>query len=98
MKARIIQEERFKGTDIRFNSEMTPKDIKKFCKLGIREEAFLENAFCTMELSARAYHKILRVARTIADIDGSQDIKEIHLMEAVGYRMTDGKYWHQNEE
>ena len=98
LKARRIQEKRFEGTDIRFNSEMTPSDIKKFCHLGMREENFLEQAFCTMELSARAYHKILRVARTIADIDGSEEIKEIHLMEAVGYRMTDGKYWHQHEE
>ncbi len=98
LKARKIQEERFKGTEIRFNSEMTPADIKKYCKLGIKEESYLENAFCTMELSARAYHKILRVARTIADIDGSPEIKILHLMEAVGYRMTDGKYWHQNEE
>ena len=98
LAARKLQEERFKGTEIRFNSEMTPTDIKKFCRLGIQEESFLENAFCSMELSARAYHKILRVARTIADIDQSRDIKKIHLMEAVGYRMTDGKYWHQNEE
>lgn len=98
LKARQVQRERFKGTSIRFNSEMTPADIKKYCQLGFREQAFLEHAFCSMELSARAYHKILRVARTIADIDASPEIKEIHLMEAVGYRMTDGKYWHQNEE
>lgn len=98
LRARELQKERFKGTGIRFNSEMTPSDIKKYCQLGMREQAFLENAFCSMELSARAYHKILRVARTIADIDNSPEIKEIHLMEAVGYRMTDGKYWHQNEE
>ena len=98
LKARQVQKERFKGTSIRFNSEMTPADIKKYCQLGFREQAFLEQAFCSMELSARAYHKILRVARTIADIDASPEIKEIHLMEAVGYRMTDGKYWHQNEE
>ena len=98
LRVRKIQEERFSGTDIKFNSEMTPKDIEKYCKLGPREEAYLENAFCTMELSARAYHKILRVARTIADIDGSPDIKQIHLMEAVSYRITDGKYWHQTEE
>ncbi len=98
LKARQVQKERFKGTSIRFNSEMTPADIKKYCQLGFREQAFLEHAFCSMELSARAYHKILRVARTIADIDASPEIKEIHLMEAVGYRMTDGKYWHQNEE
>ena len=98
LRARELQKERFKGTGIRFNSEMTPSDIKKYCQLGMREQACLENAFCSMELSARAYHKILRVARTIADIDNSPEIKEIHLMEAVGYRMTDGKYWHQNEE
>ncbi|SFB75127.1 YifB family Mg chelatase-like AAA ATPase [Butyrivibrio sp. YAB3001] len=98
LKAREIQQERFKGTDIRFNSEMSPSDIKKYCKLGKREENYLENAFCSMDLSARAYHKILRVARTIADIDESENIMEIHLMEAVGYRMTDGKYWHQLEE
>ncbi len=98
MKARKIQEERFKGTDLKFNSEMSPKDIQKFCKLGVREEAYLEDAFCRMELSARAYHKVLRVARTIADIDDSDDIKQVHLMEALSYRLTDGKYWHQTEE
>ncbi len=98
MKARTIQEKRFEGTELRFNSEMSPADIKKYCRLGIREEAYLENVFCKMDLSARAYHKILRVARTIADIDGSEDIREIHLMEAVSYRLTDGKYWHQLEE
>ena len=51
-----------------------------------------------MELSARAYHKILRIARTIADLDESDNIEQIHLMEAVSYRMTDGKYWSQREE
>lgn len=98
LKARKVQEERFEGTNIKFNSEMSPKDIEKYCVLGIKEQSYLENAFCTMELSARAYHKILRVARTIADIDGSKDIRQIHLMEAVSYRITDGKYWSQNEE
>ena len=77
---------------------MTPKDIEKYCKLEPKEQAYLENAFCTMELSARAYHKILRVARTIADIDGCENIMQIHLMEAISYRITDGKYWHQMEE
>lgn len=98
LEARKIQEKRFEGTSIKFNSEMTPKDIEKYCMLGPKEQAYLENAFCTMELSARAYHKILRVARTIADIDSSEEIRQIHLMEAVSYRITDGKYWHQMEE
>ncbi len=98
MAARDVQEQRFAGTNLKFNSEMSPKDIETYCKLGSREQAYLENAFCSMELSARAYHKILRVARTIADLDGSEDIRQIHLMEAVSYRITDGKYWHQMEE
>ncbi|MCR5558358.1 MAG: YifB family Mg chelatase-like AAA ATPase [Butyrivibrio sp.] len=98
MRAREIQEKRFAGTELKFNSEMSPKDIRKYCKLGPREESYLEDAFCRMELSARAYHKILRVARTIADIDGSENIQQIHLCEALSYRLTDGKYWHQNEE
>ncbi|MBO6241121.1 MAG: YifB family Mg chelatase-like AAA ATPase [Butyrivibrio sp.] len=98
MVARKRQEERFKGTFLKFNSEMTPNDIKKFCILGNKEEAYLENVFSSMELSARAYHKILRIARTIADLDESDNIEQIHLMEAVSYRMTDGKYWSQREE
>ncbi|MBQ9590661.1 MAG: YifB family Mg chelatase-like AAA ATPase [Butyrivibrio sp.] len=97
-RAREIQQKRFEGTSLRFNSDMSPQDIKKFCKLGLKEEGYLEQVFYTMDLSARAYHKILRVARTIADIDGCEKIERIHLMEAVGYRMTDGKYWRQNEE
>lgn len=98
MAARARQQERFKGAGINFNSEMSPKDIEKYCRLGAREKSFLENAFCSMELSARAYHKVLRIARTIADIEDCAEIQEIHLMEALSYRMTDGKYWHQQEE
>jgi len=98
LKARKIQDERFKGTELRFNSDMSPKDIEKFCHLGPKEESYLENVFTTMALSARAYHKILRVARTIADIDGSDEIRQIHLMEAVGYRITDGEYYSQMED
>ena len=98
MAARKKQEERFRGTGLKFNSEMTPNDIKKYCSLGNREQAYLENVFGVMELSARAYHKILRIARTIADLEGSDRIEQIHLMEAVSYRMTDGKYWSQREQ
>ncbi len=98
LAARKMQEERFKGTKLRFNSEMSPSDIEKYCKLGLKEQAYLENVFCKMELSARAYHKILRIARTIADIEGEQNITQLHIMEAVSYRMTDSKYWHQKEE
>ena len=95
LKAREIQKRRFEGTKLKFNSEMSPKDIEKYCPLAPKEQAYLENVFCNMELSARAYHKVLRVARTIAEIDGSADIRQIHLMEAVAYRITDGQYYNQ---
>ena len=98
LKARRIQQRRFEGTNLKFNSDMSPKDIEKYCLLGPGEEAYLESVFCSMELSARAYHKILRVARTIADLDGSEKICRVHLMEAVGYRSSDGKYYSQMEE
>ena len=98
LAARERQQLRFKNAGISFNSEMSPKDIEKYCRLGPKEKGFLENAFCSMELSARAYHKVLRIARTIADLEGCDNIQEIHLMEALSYRMTDGKYWHQQEE
>ncbi|MCR5847528.1 MAG: YifB family Mg chelatase-like AAA ATPase [Lachnospiraceae bacterium] len=85
--ARNIQEERFKGNKIRFNSEMTIREIEKYCKLEPADEVFLEKAFRNMRLSARAYHKILRVARTIADLDGKERITKRHLAEALNYRM-----------
>ena len=88
MAARDIQNERFKGTGIRFNSEMTVKEIEKYCVIDPKDEVFLERAFKAMELSARAYHKILRVARTIADLDGSKNIQKRHLSEALNYRMN----------
>jgi len=93
LKARAIQEERFKNSSIRFNSEMSPKDIEKYCKLGTREKAMIEQLFYKMDLSARSYHRILRVARTIADLDGSTDIKEMHIAEAACYKSNAGNYW-----
>ncbi len=97
LKARKIQEERFKGTRLKFNSDMSPNDIKRYCGLGMKEKAYIERIFYTMDLSARAYHRTIRVARTIADLDGSERIKEIHLTEAVCYRMADSKYWNNSK-
>ena len=88
MAARDIQDKRFKGTGIRFNSEMTVKEIEKYCVIDAKDEVFLERAFKAMDLSARAYHKILRVARTIADLDNSENIQKKHLSEALNYRMN----------
>ena len=98
MKARRIQQERFAGSEISFNSQMTPKEIEKYCKLGTAEQAFMEQSFCMMDLSARTYHKVLKLARTIADLEGAANIEKVHLMEALSYRMSDGQYWNNREE
>lgn len=91
--AREIQLERYKGQNIYFNSELTPRTIKKYCRLGVKEQSLLEQAFIKMNLSARAYHRILKVARTIADLDQSEQINTKHLSEAICYRSMDQKYW-----
>ena len=66
---------------------------REFCKLDERQKAFLEKSFEKLGLSARAYDKILRVARTIADLDGDENIQLAHLTEAVQYRSLDRKFW-----
>lgn len=91
--ARQIQLERYCGQNIYFNSQLTPRAIKKYCKLDRKEESLLEEAFVKMNLSARAYHRILKVARTIADLDQSEQIQTKHISEAICYRSIDQKYW-----
>lgn len=91
--ARERQRKRFTGTNIRFNSEMGTGEVERFCLLEKKEKRFMEKMYHNMQLSARSYHKILKVARTIADLAGSEEIQEIHLAEAVCYRQTDQKYW-----
>ncbi len=93
MAARERQKLRFAGTAIQFNGDMGAGEVEKYCKLGPDESRYMEKMFVTMKLSARAYHRILKVARTIADLAGSRDIREIHLSEAVCYRGMDHKYW-----
>lgn len=92
-RARCMQQERFAGLNITFNAQMGPEEIKEFCKLDEKERRFVEEAFNALKLSARAYHKILKVARTVADLDGSERITEMHLAGAIAYRSTDRKYW-----
>lgn len=91
--ARQIQTKRYGGNGIWFNSQLTPRTIKKYCKLGAKEQALMENAFKRMNFSARAYHRILKVARTIADLDQSERITTKHISEAICYRSMDSKYW-----
>lgn len=90
--ARDIQKERYSGLGIFSNSELTPNLIEKFCKLDPDCRMILKHAFEKLGLSARAYGRILKVARSIADLDGSKEIMEKHLLEAVQYRSLDRKY------
>ena len=85
-KARAIQRERFKDEKIFTNSDMGEKHIKKYCQLSRECEAILENAYVTLHLSPRARSRIIKVARTIADMDNSKDILSYHILEAVSYR------------
>lgn len=92
-RARDIQKERYEGRDIWTNSRLGVNGLKEFCSLGSAEERLMRQAFSSLELTARTYHKILKVARTIADLDGSRRIREHHLKEAIAYRTMDKKYW-----
>ena len=72
---------------------MSNKDIKKYCKLDSNSERIMKTAFDKYRFSGRTFNKILKVARTIADLDESENISENHLLEALGYRSLDKKYW-----
>lgn len=85
----LMQKERFGSNSTVRNSNMNGEMIEKYCKLDSKCSNIMKDAFEKWSLSARSYHRILRVARTIADIDGEYDIKEIHLFEALSYRMPD---------
>ena len=90
--ARQIQLKRYKDYNIYSNSELTPMLISKYCKLNPQCKKILESAFEKLGLSARAYSKILKVARTIADLEGSPNIEISHITEAIQYRSLDRRY------
>lgn len=95
IQARERQQERYRGTSYHFNAEISPAQVETFCSLGVQERRFIESAYEKWNLSMRAYHRILKVARTIADLDGSENVEVQHLSEAVGYRMADKHYWNK---
>lgn len=92
-RAREIQRKRYAGSDIHSNSDLTPKMMDEFCRLGSEESELLRAAFESLGLSARAHNRIVKVARTIADLDDSRDIKSEHIAEAIQYRSLDRKFW-----
>ncbi len=93
LRARQLQRQRFGADSSRVNSRMTSKQLRKFCVLDQNCQGLMKNAMDNLGLSARAHDRILRMARTIADLEGAEQILEGHLTEAIGYRTLDRKLW-----
>ena len=93
--AREIQNQRFKGTSITCNAQITPDKLRQLCPLDDSAEKLFQNIFDRLGLSARAYDRILKVARTIADLNGDEVIKKQYIAAAAQYRSLDRKYWSQ---
>jgi magnesium chelatase family protein len=94
LRARRVQLERFAGEkNIYANAQMPPKLLRKFCGISAEGEQRLENAIARLSLSARAHDRILKVSRTIADLDAAENIEPRHLSEAIQYRTLDRTYW-----
>jgi magnesium chelatase family protein len=91
--ARAVQEARFLQSKTRSNAEMSTREIRQHCQLSDAGSNLLRTSIQEHGLSARAHDKVLRVARTIADLDGSADIQVEHVSEAVNYRMLDRQFW-----
>lgn len=91
--ARQTQAERFRGTKIRYNGDMTHRMVRRWCMLDEEGQNLLRGAMTELGLSARAHDKVLRTARTIADLDSSDTIRPSHLNEAIQYRMLDRNLW-----
>lgn len=92
-RARAVQQKRYVGSGIACNARLTPAMLREHCALDSASASLLRAAYENMGLSARAYDRILKVSRTIADLDGSASINPVHIAEAVQYRSLDRKYW-----
>lgn len=96
--ARKVQMDRYSKEPFLFNSQLTPKKIAKYCALDQEAKDLMESAFHRLQLSSRGFHRILKVARTIADLEQSEEIKTKHLSEAICYRSFEQKYWAEGAE
>lgn len=92
-RAQAIQQERYRNTRFRFNGDLDTEAVKKYCFLEKEEQELMRETYEKLQLTARAYCRILKVARTIADLNGTEQIQEAHLSEAICYRALDKKYW-----
>jgi magnesium chelatase family protein len=94
IKARAIQDKRFLNyTDVHYNAQMSPNMVRKICQIDDEGRILIKKAMEKLNLSARAYDRILKVSRTIADLAGSKEIELAHLAEAIHYRSLDRDYW-----
>ena len=91
--ARVRQKERYRETPYSCNSKLPGGEVKKYCTLTKNARKRMEEAFERLSLSARSYHRILKTARTVADLAGADQIEESHIAEALLYREPDRKYW-----
>jgi len=92
-KARKIQQRRFSNKNIFSNSQMNPSDLQKYCSLDKESITYLRHTIAELQLSARAYDRILKVSRTIADLYGTAEVALEHIYEAVQYRTLDRRIW-----
>lgn len=93
MRARQRQQSRFQGEKIYCNAQMSPRQLRKYCNISVDCERLLESAMTRLGLSARAHDRILKVSRTIADLEGVDSITSTHISEAIQYRSLDRSYW-----
>lgn len=88
-----LQKKRYEGLGFCYNSRIPAGLLERFCPLGERESAYMERMYGKLNLTARTYHRLLRVARTVADVCRSEHIGLLHLQEAVCYRSIDDRFW-----
>ena len=93
LEAETVQDRRFGVSRGRRNSQMSSREIRRFCPLDQASQELLKSSVHELGLSARAHDKVLRVARTIADLDNAESIQEAHLGEAINYRLLDRQIW-----
>jgi len=93
LQARDIQSKRYKDSSIHYNAQMGPKEIEKFCELDETSKNLIKIAMEKLNLSARAYDRILKVSRTIADLELAENLSSSHISEAIQYRSLDREFW-----
>jgi len=93
VQARRIQQQRFAGRGFFCNAHMKPKDLRTYCSTSREARELLKSAITQLSLSGRAYDRILKLSRTIADLAGAEQIDVVHVAEAIQYRSLDRKLW-----